>query len=126
MKSMGIEDVTSCSVVEEYNKLLEGTYCLHLQGLEESRCLFASAINNTKRQQTEWQWTYNANIVAHALNHCSYGNPTICLLCMDDLHVADGNIQLFSVAMVIRTVVCFCISVELRNISYCSQEYKRS
>ena len=36
MKITGIEDVTSCSVVEGYNKLLERTCCLHLQGLEES------------------------------------------------------------------------------------------
>jgi len=45
MKSTETEDVTSCNVVEGYNKLLEGTCCLHLQGLEERRCFTGKCSN---------------------------------------------------------------------------------
>jgi len=76
-----------------------------------------SAVINTKRQQTEWQCTYNLNIVAPALNHCSYGNATICSIFIDNLHVADSNIQLFNVAMVQWFAFAFLLSYEIFHIA---------
>jgi len=57
--------------------------------------------------------------VAPALNHCSYGNATIYSLCIDNLHVADSNIQLFNVAMVIKQwfAFAFLLSYEIFHIA---------
>jgi len=110
MKITGIEDVTSCNVVEE-------TAASIFRVLRRAGVSLASAVINTKRQQTEWQCTrtYTVNIVAPALNHRSYGNATVCSLCIDDLHVADSNTHLFSVAIVIKQwfAFAFLLSYEI-------------